>query len=60
MCFCKWRHLLNLRMKKGDVFFMQILGKVSAKDKVGVINQVEHVDCFCQVCQKQVPAVQGR
>ena len=57
MCFCEWRHLLNLIMDKGDVFFTQILGKVASKDEIRVVNQVEHVNGICQVCQKYMPAV---
>ena len=33
-------------MNESDIFLAQILGKVSAKDKISIINQVEHVDRF--------------
>ena len=57
MRFCKRCHLLDFVMNKSDIFFAQILGKISSKDEIRVINQVEYVDGLCQVRKKNIPAV---
>ena len=58
--FYKGRHLLNLPMEEIQILLAQISGKIASKNKIRIINQMQHIHSLCQIGEKTVPAGEGR